>query len=71
MNSRKLMAVVLVTLGIAVLAYSGVSRRTNGNSIAIGPVYAGTTQSHFIPPVIGAVALVGGILLLVVGSKSV
>jgi hypothetical protein len=28
-----------------------------------------TTRSHFIPPVVGALALAGGIVLLVVGNK--
>ena len=31
----------------------------------------GTTNSHFIPPVAGALMLVGGIVLLVVKPKSV
>jgi hypothetical protein len=28
-----------------------------------------TTVSHFIPPVVGALALVGGVVLLVVNPK--
>ena len=71
MNSRKLMAVVLITMGIVVLAYSGITLRTPGSPIVIGPVHVETTERHFIPPVVGAVALVGGILLLVIGRKSV
>jgi hypothetical protein len=30
-----------------------------------------TTHSHFIPPVVGALALVGGIVLLLVKPKPV
>jgi hypothetical protein len=69
MNSRSIIAVVLVVLGIVVLAYSGISFRTRGNPIDIGPVHVETTQSHFIPPVVGAIALVGGIVLLVLGNR--
>ena len=69
MSSRGIIAVVLVTLGIVVLAYSGITVRTRGQPIDIGPVHLETTQRHFIPPVGGAIALVGGIVLLVVGNK--
>ena len=69
MSSRGIIAVVLIALGIVVLAYSGVSFRTPGKPVNIGPVHIETTQSHFIPPVVGAIALVGGIVLLVAGNK--
>jgi len=35
----------------------------------IGPLHVETTESHFIPPVVGAVALVGGIMLLVLDTR--
>jgi len=69
MNSRMVIAVVLVTLGIVVLAYSGITLRTRGKPIDLGPVHVETTQRHFIPPAVGALALVGGIVLLVVRNK--
>jgi hypothetical protein len=69
MSSRTIIAVVLVTLGIVVLAYSGITFRTAGKPFDFGPVHWETTESHFIPPVVGALALVGGIVLLVAGNK--
>ena len=69
MSSRRIIAVVLVTLGIVVLAYSGITFKTRGEPIDIGPVHIETTQSHFIPPVVGAIALVGGLVLLFAGNK--
>ena len=69
MSSRGLIAVILITVGIVVLAYSGITLRTPGQPVNIGPIHVETTQSHFIPPVAGALALVGGIVLLVVGNK--
>ena len=69
MSSRGIIAVVLVVLGIVVLAYSCITFRTRGEPIDIGPVHLETTQRHFIPPVVGAIALVGGIVLLVAGNK--
>jgi len=69
MISRSMLAVVLIALGIVVLAYSGLTFRTRGKPVDIGPVHVETTQSHFIPPVVGALALVGGLVLLVAGNK--
>lgn len=69
MSSTKTIAVVLVALGIVVLAYSGITFRTPGKTVNIGPLHLQTTRSHFIPPVVGALALVGGLVLLVVGTK--
>jgi len=69
MSSRRIIAVVLVALGIVVLAYSGITFKTRGEPIDIGPVHIETTQSHFISPIAGALALVGGIVLLLAGNK--
>ena len=69
MSSKRMLAVILIALGIVVLAYSGITFRTRGSPLDIGPVHVETTQSHFIPPVAGAIALVGGLVLLAVGDK--
>jgi uncharacterized membrane protein YdcZ (DUF606 family) len=71
MNTKTIVAVLLVTLGIVVLAYSGISFSTPGKPIDFIGIHIETTHSHFIPPVVGALALVGGIVLLVVRPKSV
>ena len=64
-------AVILIGLGIVVLAYSGITYKIRGKPVEIGPLHGETTKSHFIPPVVGAVALVGGILLLVLDTRKV
>ena len=71
MNTKTIVAVILVTLGIVVLAYSGISFKTPGKPIEFLGMHMETTHSHFIPPVVGAIALVGGIVLLLVKPKSV
>jgi hypothetical protein len=70
MNTKSIVAVLLVTLGIVVLAYSGIAFKTPGQPVEFLGLHIATTQSHFIPPVVGALALVGGIVLLVVRPKS-
>ncbi|HAS82998.1 MAG TPA: DUF3185 domain-containing protein [Verrucomicrobia bacterium] len=64
MFTQKVVAVVLIAVGVVVLAYSGIVFRTPGKPLDLGPVHIATTRRHFIPPVAGAVALVGGIVLL-------
>ena len=71
MNTKTIVAVILVTLGIVVLAYSGITFKTPGKPIEFLGMHMETTHSHFIPPVVGAIALVGGIVLLLVKPKSV
>lgn len=69
MNTKTIVAVLLITLGIVVLAYSGISFKTPGKPVEFLGMRIATTDSHFIPPVVGALALVGGIVLLVVKPR--
>jgi len=71
MNTKTIIAVILVALGIVVLAYSGITFKTPGKPIEFLGMHMETTHSHFIPPVVGALALVGGIVLLLVKPKPV
>ena len=71
MNTKTIVAVILVALGIVVLAYSGITFKTPGKPVEFLGLHIETTDSHFIPPVVGALALVGGIVLLVVRPKQV
>jgi methyl coenzyme M reductase beta subunit len=69
MNSKTI-AAILIALGIVVLAYSGITYKTPGKPVDFLGVHVETTHSHFIPPVAGALALAGGIVLLVVSPRS-
>ena len=71
MNTKTIVAVILVALGIVVLAYSGISFKTPGKPVEFIGIRIATTDNHFIPPVVGALALVGGIVLLVVKPRRV
>lgn len=68
MNSKTI-AAILITLGLVVLAYSGITFTTPGKSVDFLGMHFETTHSHFIPPVFGAIVLVGGIVLLVATPK--
>lgn len=69
MKPKTIIAGILIVLGIVVLAYSGITYKTRGKPVDVGPLHVETTRSHFIPPVAGAVALVGGVMLLVLDTR--
>lgn len=69
MSFKGIVSIALVTLGIVVLAYSGLSFKTPGQPIDFLGLHIATTNRHFIPPVVGALMLVGGIVLLMLNPK--
>lgn len=71
MNTKTITAIILITLGIVVLAYAGITFKTPGKPVNVLGLHIETTDSHFIPPVVGALALVGGIVLLVIKPRKV
>ena len=71
MNTKTIVAILLVTLGIVVLAYAGITFTTPGKPVEFLGLHIETTNSHFIPPVVGALALVGGIVFLLVRPRRV
>jgi len=71
MNTKNIVAVLLIALGAVVIIYSGISFTTPGKPIEFLGMHIATTDNHFIPPAVGALALVGGIVLLLVRPKAV
>ena len=71
MNTKTIIAALLIALGIVVLAYSGLSFKTPGKPIDFLGMHIATTDSHFIPPAVGALALIGGLVLLFIKPMSV
>ena len=71
MRSTALAGIILIVLGVIALAYQGVTYTTHKKVLDIGPVQASKKETHTIPlpPIVGGVALVGGVSLLLMGSK--
>jgi hypothetical protein len=71
MRPKIIIAIILIALGIAALAYQGITYTTREKVIDVGPIHmtAEKTKTIPLPPILGVIALVGGIVLLVVGSK--
>jgi hypothetical protein len=62
-----LLAVLLIVLGVISFAYQGITYTTHKKVVDIGPLQAEKTEHKTIPlpPILGGIALVGGIVLLV------
>jgi hypothetical protein len=69
MSPKTIIAAILITLGAVVLAYQGITFKSRGKPVDVLGVHVETTKSNYIPPVAGALALVGGIVLLLVNPK--
>jgi hypothetical protein len=71
MNRTALVGVVLIVLGVAALAYQGVTYTSHDTVVDIGPLHA--TADHQktvpIPPILGGVAVIGGLVMLVAGMR--
>lgn len=63
--------IVLIILGVLALAYQGINYNRRETVMNVGPMHVSTeTHERFpLPPVLGGLALVGGVVLLVVGAK--
>jgi uncharacterized membrane protein len=66
-----LVGIVLIVLGVVALAYQGISYTSRETIVDIGPIHATADTQKTIPlsPLLGGLALVGGIGLVVVGAK--
>jgi hypothetical protein len=67
----KAIGFVLVVLGVLSLVYGGISYNRERTVLDVGPFKATATEQKNIPlsPIVGAIALLGGIALLVVPRK--
>jgi uncharacterized membrane protein HdeD (DUF308 family) len=71
MNILKVVGVILIVLGVVALIFQGITYTTHKDVIDLGPIHATAEHKKTIPlpPVLGAIALVGGIVLLVSGRN--
>jgi uncharacterized membrane protein len=71
MKPAMMIGILLVVLGGLALAYQGFNYTHREKVLDLGPIHA-TADEHehvSIPPLLGGLALVGGILLVVAGSR--
>jgi uncharacterized membrane protein len=70
-NPITLVGIALIVLGLVAFAYQGITYTSREKVIDIGPIHAtaDTEKTIALSPLLGGLALVGGIVLVVVGAK--
>ena len=67
MRQATIWAILLIVIGVAAFAYQGISFKTREKAVDLGPLQVTTekTRNIPIPPIVGAIALIGGAVLLI------
>jgi hypothetical protein len=63
--------ILLIVLGVFSIAQGGFTYKKREKVVDIGPIEATATERKTVPvpPPLGAIALIGGIVLVVVGTR--
>lgn len=71
MKAATLIGILLIVFGIGALAYQGFSYTSEEKILDIGPIQATreTTKTIPLPPIVGAIALIGGIAVVIATSR--
>lgn len=72
MKGKTLLGIALVVLGVISLAYQGITFTTHKKVLDVGPIEA-TKKEHKtipLPSVLGAVCLIGGVLIIALDRRS-
>ena len=71
MKAVTLIGVALIVLGVLALAYQGITYTTREKVVDLGPVKitADKVSSIPLPPIIGVLAVAGGVVLVIVGGR--
>jgi hypothetical protein len=66
-----IVAIVLIAVGVVSLAYQGITYTTREKVLEVGPIKATAEKEKTIPlpPILGGLALAGGVVLLAVGAR--
>lgn len=72
MNPKTVIGIVLIIIGILSLGYQGITYTTHKKVLDIGPVEATKTEHKSIPlpPIVGILALAGGVVVLAADRKT-
>jgi uncharacterized membrane protein len=71
MNGKSILGIALIVLGVLALAYQGFSYTVPKKAVDVGPIHVTKDEHHTVPlpPIVGGLALIGGVAILVVGRE--
>jgi uncharacterized membrane protein len=71
MKPAGIIGIILIAIGILALAYGGFSYTTREKVIDAGPLQVSANKEKTVPlpPILGGLCLVGGIVLVLAGNK--
>ena len=71
MKIYTVIGILLVVLGVFAFAYEGITYTSRDKAVDLGPIQITTETKRKIPvpPIVGGIALTGGILLLVMDAR--
>lgn len=71
MKNASIIGIVLIVLGIAALAYQGISYTSRETVIDIGPLKATAERERTLPlpPIVGGAAVLAGVALLITSGR--
>ncbi len=72
MSGRTILGIALLIVGVLALAYQGFSYTVPKKAVDLGPIQVTRQERHTVPlpPILGALALIGGITVLVLNRSS-
>jgi hypothetical protein len=70
-SMNKTIGIVLIVLGLVGVAYGGLTYTTKEKVVDLGPIDVSRDKKHTlpVPPVVGGLALLGGVVLLVTNKS--
>jgi uncharacterized membrane protein len=71
MRPAAIIGIILIIIGVVALAYGGFSYTKREKVIDAGPLQVSANREKTVPlpPILGGLCLVGGIVLVVAGSR--
>jgi uncharacterized membrane protein YidH (DUF202 family) len=69
MRPLGIIGVLLIVFGIVVLALRGISYTKDRDAVRVGPLEVAAEKKGFIPPAVGLVAVVAGVVILVAARR--
>jgi hypothetical protein len=68
----KAIGLILIVVGVLSLMYQGFTYTTHKKVLDVGPIQATKEEHHSVPlpPILGALALIGGVIILVSDRRS-